>query len=149
LLHRFALLALAVPLSIFSGGALALDFHSTARAAILYDAPSTAAGKVAVTGAGVPLEVIVDTSAWAKVRDVTGRMAWIEKDAFATDHTVMVQAERASVQREPKADAPIVLTAATGVVLTRDMRDGPRGWLAVRHASGRSGWIRRDEVWGE
>lgn len=138
-----------IALALFSGSAGALDFHSTARPATLYDAPSTAAGKVAVAGPGVPLEVVIDTSEWAKVRDVTGRLAWIEKSAFAAGRTVMVQADPATVRREPKAGAAPAFVAAQGVVLEREQRDGPRGWLAVRHASGRSGWIRRDEVWGE
>ena len=137
-------LALLCPAS-----AWALDFHSTGRPAILYDAPSTAAGKVAVAGPGLPLEIIVDAADWAKVRDVTGRLAWIEKAALGEARTVMIQADSAPVRREPRADAPLVFTAARGVLLERDAATGPRGWLAVRHASGRNGWLRRDEVWGE
>lgn len=45
----------------------ALDYRSTGRAALLYDAPSTAAGRLAVAGPGLPLEVIVDTESWAKI----------------------------------------------------------------------------------
>jgi flagellar basal body rod protein FlgF len=64
------LLALSAPAS-------ALEYRSTSRPALLYDAPSTAAGKVAIAGSGLPLEVIVDTDQWVKVRDHSGRRAWV------------------------------------------------------------------------
>jgi len=67
--------------------ASALEYRSTGRAAILYDAPSTAAGKLAVAGSGLPLEVVVDTDTWVKVRDYPGRLAWIEKAALDGPHT--------------------------------------------------------------
>ncbi|HET9463230.1 MAG TPA: SH3 domain-containing protein, partial [Thiobacillus sp.] len=62
LLAAGLLLTLAAP-------AYALEYRSTGRAALLYDAPSTAAGKIAIAGSGLPLEVVVDTDAWVKVRD--------------------------------------------------------------------------------
>ena len=43
--------------------ASALEYRSTGHAAVLYDAPSTAAGKLTVAGSGLPFEVVVDTEA--------------------------------------------------------------------------------------
>ena len=128
--------------------AYALDYRSTARPAILYDAPSTAASRIAVAGAGLPLEIVVDTDAWAKVRDPGGRLAWIEKTALGGARTVMIQAEVSDIRREPRADAEVVFRAARGVLLlvTGEMRAD--GWLPVRHADGLSGWLPGFEAWG-
>lgn len=127
----------------------ALDYRSTARPTLLYDAPSTAASRVAVAGAGLPLEIVVDTEGWAKVRDPGGRLAWIEKSAFGSARTVMVKAEVSDVRREPRADAEVVFRAARGVLLrvTGEMRAD--GWLPVRHADGLTGWLPAFEAWGQ
>ncbi len=136
------LLALAVP-------AHALEYRSTGRAALLYDAPSTAAGKVAVAGPGMPLEVVVDTEAWVKVRDPGGRLAWIEKTALGGPRSVMVRAESTAIRRQPRADAEVVFRAARGVLLNVTGDVDTSGWLPVRHADGLAGWLPAYEVWGE
>lgn len=136
------LLALAAP-------AAALEYRNTGRAAILYDAPSTAAGRVAIAGAHLPLEIVVDSGAWVRVRDHGGRLAWIEKAALDGPRSVMVQTEAAAVRQQPRADAGLAFRAVRGVLLeVRPGEAGPPGWLAVRHAGGLSGWIAVNEVWG-
>ena len=136
------LLALANPAS-------ALEYRSTGRAALLYDAPSTAAGKVAVAGSGLPLEVVVDTDAWVKVRDYTGRLAWIEKSALGGPRTVMVKADASGIRQQPRADADIVFRAARGVLLEVTGKPDAYGWLPVKHAGGLAGWVPLNEVWGQ
>ena len=136
------LLALVVP-------AHALEYRSTGRAALLYDAPSAAAGKVAVAGPGMPLEVVVDTEAWVKVRDPGGRLAWIEKTALGGPRSVMVRAESTAIRRQPRADAEVVFRAARGVLLNVTGDVDTSGWLPVRHADGLAGWLPAYEVWGE
>ncbi|MEW6119953.1 MAG: SH3 domain-containing protein [Pseudomonadota bacterium] len=137
------LFALALP-------AHALEYRSTARPALLYDAPSTAAARLAVAGIGLPLEIVVDTEAWVKVRDPGGRLAWIEKAALGSVRTVMVKAETgSSVRAQPRADAEIVFRAAPGVLLTPTGNADPYGWLPVKHADGLAGWLPSHEVWGE
>ena len=54
-----SLLLLATP------AANALDFRTTSRPALLYDTPSNTAGRLAIAGSGLPLEVVVDTENWA------------------------------------------------------------------------------------
>lgn len=137
-----ALLALAAP-------AHALEYRSTGRAALLYDAPSTAAGKVAVAGAGLPLEVVVDTDAWAKVRDPSGRLAWIEKAALGGPRTVMIKVETSTVRQQPRSDADPVFHAARGVLLAVTGETSAYGWLPVKHPDGLAGWLPAYEVWGE
>ena len=128
--------------------AWALQFRSTARPALLYDAPSQQAGKVAVAGVGVPFEVFVETDAWIKVRDVSGRLAWLEKSALGNAHTVMVNVPEARVYAQASTNAETRFRAGRGLLLSA--RSAPNaGWLEVQHADGMSGWIRQYEVWGE
>lgn len=142
-------LSLALLLSALATPAFALEYRSTARAALLYDAPSTAGTRVAVAGAELPLEIVVDTDAWAKVRDPGGRLAWIEKSALGGPKTVMVKNDLSEVRREPRADAELVFRVARGVLLrvTGDARAD--GWLPVKHADGLAGWLPAFEVWGQ
>jgi SH3-like domain-containing protein len=134
------LLALAAP-------AWALDYASSLRPAILYDAPSAAANKVAVTSAGYPLEKLVSVSGWAKVRDETGRLAWIEESALSSRRTLLVSVALASVMEKPAENSPVRFRATRGVVL--DMLPAAvGGWVQVRHANGLEGYVRIGEVWG-
>lgn len=136
-------LLLALPLA-----ASALEYRSTGRPAVLYDAPSTTAGKLAVAGRGMPLEVVVDTEAWVKVRDPSGRLAWIEKSALGGGRTVMVKSETSVVRQQPRADAPIAFQAARGLLLEATGEVDAYGWLPVKHADGLAGWMPAHEVWG-
>jgi len=142
LLAGSLLLALAHPAS-------ALEYRSTGRAALLYDAPSATANKLAVTGSGVPLEVVVDTQAWVKVRDYSGRLAWIEKSALDGAKRVMVKVETSTIRQQPRADADIVFRAARGVLLEVTGKPDAYGWLPVKHADGLTGWVPVREVWGQ
>ncbi len=128
--------------------ACALEYRSTGRATVLYDAPSTAAGKVAIAGNGLPLEVVVDTDAWVKVRDHGGRLAWIEKSALGGARSVMVKAETSIIRQQPRDDADIVFRASRGVLLEVTGNTNDFGWLPVRHADGLTGWLPAQEVWG-
>ena len=134
------LLVLAAP-------AWALDFASTQRPAILYDAPSSAADKLAVISAGYPLEKLVTSAGWVKVRDDTGKLAWIEEAALASKRTLLVKVPVTQVMENPRDDAPVRFRAAQGVVL--DMLPGQEsGWVKVQHASGQQGYVRIRDVWG-
>ena len=132
--------------------AWALQFRSTVRPAVLYDAPSQQASKVAVAGAGVPFEVFVETDAWIKVRDVSGRLAWLEKSVLGNARNVMVNVPEARVYVQASTSSDTRFRVARGVLLSA--RSSPNaapspGWLEVKHADGMSGWIRQHEVWGE
>ena len=128
--------------------AWALQFRSTARPAVLYDAPSQQAGKVTVAGAGVPFEIFVETDAWVKVRDANGRLAWLEKATLGNARNVMVNVPEARVYTQNTTTSETRFRASRGVLLSA--RGTPQaGWLEVQHAEGLSGWIRQHEVWGE
>ncbi len=132
----------------FAAPLWALEFRATTRPAILYDAPSQFAAKVAVAGVGVPFEIFVETESWLKVRDATGRLVWMEKSALGNARNVMVNVNEARVLQQPLATAELRFRAARGLLLVA--RGTPReGWLEVQHADGMSGWVRQHEVWGE
>ncbi|MBT9569274.1 MAG: hypothetical protein IV085_13375 [Thiobacillus sp.] len=141
-------LSLAACLLACSLPASALEYRTTSRAAVLYDAPSTAAGKVAVAGSGLPLEVVVDTQAWLKVRDSSGRLAWIEQAALGGPRAVMVKAESSVIRDRPRPDAAIVARVARGVLLNVTGDADSFGWIPVKHVSGVSGWLPAHEAWG-
>ena len=134
------LLALAAP----SG---ALEFVSTLRPAILYDAPATSAGKLAIVGSGYPLEKVVVTAGWIKVRDETGSLAWLEASALGSKRTLLVSTEAASVRDKPAEDAATLFRVARSVVLDL-LQPAEGGWAKVRHASGQEGYIKISDVWG-
>jgi SH3-like domain-containing protein len=126
--------------------AWALDFASTLRPAILYDAPSSAADKIAVISPGYPLEKLVSAAGWVKVRDETGKLAWVEESALTQKRTLLVSAPVAQVLEKPM-DGALRFRVARGVTL--DMLSPEEGgWVKVRHASGQEGYLRINEVWG-
>ncbi len=129
--------------------AWALEYSSTGRAALLYDAPSTAAGKVAIAGSGLPLEIVVDAGAWVKVRDPNGHLAWVEKSALGGPKKVMVKADVSLVRQQPLFEADVVFRAARGVLLDITRESDTYGWLAVKHADGLAGWMPAYEAWGK
>lgn len=131
-----------------ASAAHALDYRTTSRPAVLYDAPSTAAAKVAVAGSGLPLEIVIETEGWIKVRDHGGRLTWIEQSAFGTIRNAMVKAEATSVRKQPRPDAEAVFLAARGVLLEITGEPDGFGWLPVKHADGQAGWVPMFEVWG-
>ena len=143
--HRFLtaglLFALALP-------ACALEYRTTSRAALLYDAPSQAGSKIAIAGSGLPLEVVVETVGWVKVRDPSGRLSWVEQSALGSAKRVMVKVESSSVRQQPRSDAEVVFRAARGLLLEVTGEADSFGWLPVRHADGLGGWLPSHEVWG-
>jgi len=128
--------------------AWALEYRSTVRAAILFDAPSTASARLWVVGSRVPLEVVVDAGDWVKVRDADGQLAWVEKAALGGSPSVMVRVEESTVRRQAEPDAEPVFRATRGVLLEALGEPSALGWLQVRHANGLTGWLRIQDVWG-
>ena len=141
-------LLIAGLLLVLPHAASALEYRSTGRAAVLYDAPSATAGKVAIAGTGLPLEVVIVTDAWVKVRDHSGRLAWIEKSAFGGTRNVMVKSETSVVRQQPRPDAEVVFQVARGVLLELTGEVDAYGWLPVKHADGQAGWLPAHEAWG-
>lgn len=133
--------------ALFSPPALATDYLSVAaNGTLFYDAPSTKAKKLFVVSQGYPVEVVVPLSEWVKVRDVSGKLAWVEKKQLADKRTVLVSSMRADIRQSPEDNAAIVFQAEKGVAL--EFVEIVPGWIKVRHRDGQTGYVRFNQVWG-
>lgn len=130
------------------GSAAAAEFRSVAEnAAILYDAPSAKAKKLFILGRGYPLELIVVTAGWVKVRDASGELYWVEAKSLSERRTVMVKVRRAEIRRAAADDAPLATQAEQNALLElNEITAG--GWARVTYAEGQSGYVKLSQLWG-
>ena len=143
LLAAAALLACAA-----TAPAAAFEFRSVGdNAAVLYDAPSAKSKRLFVVNRGYPLEVVVVVEGWAKVRDATGDLTWIESKHLNDKRTVMVKVPLAQLRDRADDRAAVVLQAQQDVILDL-LEVAGGGWLHVRHRDGPAGYIRVAQVWG-
>jgi SH3-like domain-containing protein len=134
---------------LFSGTAHSAVFKSVGAApAILYDAPSARAQKLFVAPSGMPLEVVLNSGAWSRVRDVAGDFAWVEAKALVAKRTLVARSAGIRIHASANDNAAIVFGAERGVML--DLLEGaPSGWVKVRHRDGANGFARAADVWGD
>ncbi len=145
-MRRLAVFTLFPLVATFAANAA--EFRSVEETAVvLYDAPSRAATPVYVVSRHYPLEIIVNLESWAKVRDHTGALSWIEKRSLSDRRTVVVTAPSAEVRARPEDGAPIAFVVAQNVALEL-VEIAPGGWLRVRHSDGANGFLRANLVWG-
>ena len=134
--------------SAFSSASLALEFRSIAAdRTVMYDAPSLQGRKLFLASRLYPVEVIVSLESFAKVRDVSGGLAWVEKKNLSDKHMVLVNVPLAEVRQSPDEKAALIFQAERSVVLELLEYTGT-GWLRVRHPDGAVGFIRIAQVWG-
>ena len=127
----------------------AADFKSVGAApAVMYDAPSERGRKVFIAPRGMPVEVILSYGDWAKVRDVSGDLSWVEVRALDARRHVVVNAAGARVRSAADEASPVVFSAERGVLLEL-AEPISSGWIKVRHRDGQGGFIRAAEVWGD
>ena len=144
----FSSFSLVFSLSVFCISALALDFRSIAPTkAILYDAPSTQAGKLYILYNGYPVEIIVDLGAWVKVRDALGALSWIETKQLSTKRTVLVLTPSAIYLSED-LNSTLVATIEKDVTLTLVSSGLKNGWVKVKHRDGLIGFMQVSTLWG-
>lgn len=139
--------ALATLACAISLPATAIDFVSVAEPAILFDRPTPQANRLALIGAGTPVEKVVMLNDWVKVRDPSGTLSWLPASALAPRRTVIVATDAATVRRDASDEAPVAFQARKDVVLEFTGASAP-GWAGVRHEGGATGFIRVSEVWG-
>ena len=142
-------LTLFIALVTAAGSAHALDYASVAdSSAILYDAPSLKANKIFVVNRYLPLEQVVSLDDWVKVRDSSGSLAWIEKNALNSKRFVAVMTPLATVYQSADTDAPVAFNTRQQVALEW-LESSGNGWVKVRHPDGMTGYVRASEVWGD
>lgn len=135
-------------LSALPTAAWALEFRSIAAdRTVMYDAPSLQGHKLFLASRHYPVEVIVTIESFAKVRDVAGDLAWVEKKNLSDKRMVLVNVPQAEVRQAPDATAALLFQAERGVVLELLESTGG-GWAKVRHAEGVVGFVRVSQVWG-
>jgi SH3-like domain-containing protein len=140
--------AAALALLALASTAVAGEFRSIAESGtLLYDAPSVRAKKLFVASRYYPVEIVINIDAWAKVRDQSGELTWVEKKALSDKRTVVVTAAYADVRQAPNDQAALVFQAQQGVAL--DLAEPQAGaWVKVRHADGQVGYVKIAQVWG-
>ena len=144
----FSALAILTVLAGKPAVAWAFDFRSVAvDRAILFDAPSDKAQKLFVVDRYYPLEVIVNLESWAKVRDVTGALAWIEQKSLSQTRYVLVTSDVADIHKGPDLNSPVVFQAQRNVALELVEMTGSN-WVKVRHKDGQTGFVQISQIWG-
>ena len=141
-------LATAALLLVFCHPALGFEFVSVAEPAILYDANSLKAKKLFVATRYLPLEQLVILENWAKVRDSTGNIFWIEKRNLSSKRYVVVTAYVATVRSNWDDGAGREFVAPRQLGLEWLGNTGA-GWVKVRHRDGMTGYVRSADVWGD
>ena len=128
-------------------GAQALDYRSLSDNTPVFDAGSRQANAQFILLKGTPVELIVTLDRWAKIREASGGIGWVERSLLSERPQLMVTAASADVRQAPAGDAPVVFTARKDLLL--DVADKPTGsWIKVRCRDGRTGFIDLKAVWG-
>ena len=148
-MKALAVLISSVSLAVAPAVLYALEFVSVAEpTAILYDAPSVKAKKLFVVSRYLPLEQVVSLNNWVKVRDASGSLAWVERRTLSNQRYVVVTAPLAAIRQAADDGAPITFQAQQQVALEWLESTGI-GWLKVRHHDGATGYVSKNEVWGD
>ncbi len=116
--------------------------------AIMFDAPSTKGRKLFAAPAGMPVEVVITSGDWSRVRDAAGELAWVENKSLTNKRMLVVEAAQAVVRSAADDTSPIVFTAVKGVLLEL-AEPVASSWVKVRHRDGDIGYAKASDVWGE
>jgi SH3-like domain-containing protein len=135
--------------------ASAAEFRATAESpTTLFDAPSVKAKPQFLYGRDVPVEVIVSVEGWAKVRDASGTIGWIERKALSDRRMLVVRAPVADVRASADEGSAVVFRAEQNVLLelaepaAGAAATATPGWVKVRHRDGQTGFVRVVQVFG-
>jgi SH3-like domain-containing protein len=145
---RFMLTLLLLGLSSVAGLSHAIEFRSVgATPIIMYDAPTMRGIKVYVAPAGMPLEIILTSGAWCRVRDMSGDLSWVEAKDLVPRRNLAVRVSNARVRVSNEESSAMVFSADKYVLL--EMAEPATGaWVKVKHRDGQSGYVRTSDVWG-
>ena len=130
-----------------SGNAYAIDYRSVAVPAILYEGPSSESPKKFIISPMTPLEIVVSTEKWIKVRDASGTLTWIEPKALTSKRTVIVTANSASLKAQAQDSASTLQEVPKDSVFELVNPTPTNGWVQIR-LSGKTAYIRLTDIWG-
>ncbi|MBY0572879.1 MAG: hypothetical protein K2P84_04300 [Undibacterium sp.] len=134
--------------SSFAAMAHALEYRSVgASPIVMYDAPTARGIKLAVAPAGMPVEVILTSGAWCRVRDASGELSWVEAKDLIPRRNLVVKTSNARIRSAPEEYAAMIFSADKHVLL--EMAEPAVGaWVKVKHRDGQTGYVRTSDVWG-
>ncbi len=142
----FALIALA---SVAGAAPSGSDFRAVGPGpAVMYDAPGAKARKIYAAPAGMPVEVVLSSGDWSRVRDAAGDLAWVENKMLMNKRMLVIDAEQTVARSAPNDTAPVVFSATKGVLLEL-AEPAASSWVKVRHRDGDIGYMKAADVWGE
>lgn len=145
---RISVLPMSVLLLLSSYAAAEMEFFSIAEnAAVMYDAPSLRADKLYVASLYLPVEIVVNVDGWAKVRDSSGSLAWVEKKALSQQRYVIVTVPLADIYQAADMSSELVFQAEENIVMEW-LDSDVMGWVKVRHFDGQMGYVKVNQVWG-
>lgn len=145
---RISVLLMSVLLLLSSYAAAEMEFFSIAEnAAVMYDAPSLRADKLYVASLYLPVEIVVNVDGWAKVRDSSGSLAWVEKKALSQQRYVIVTVPLADIYQAADMSSELVFQAEENIVMEW-LDSDVMGWVKVRHLDGQMGYVKVNQVWG-
>lgn len=145
---RISVLLMSVLLLLSSYAAAEMEFFSIAEnAAVMYDAPSLRADKLYVASLYLPVEIVVNVDGWAKVRDSSGSLAWVEKKALSQQRYVIVTVPLADIYQAADMSSELVFQAEENIVMEW-LDSDVMGWIKVRHLDGQMGYVKVNQVWG-
>lgn len=148
-MKRLRLLLLTAVLAWLPVAAFAIDFKSVgATPAVMFDAPGQKARKMFIAPAGMPLEIVLVSGDWTRVRDVSGELSWIESRLLSPRRMLIVEAPSVTARVSASDTATVAFTAAKGVLLEL-AEPIASGWIKVKHRDGDTGFVKAAEVWGE
>lgn len=136
-----------VATALVCGNANGLDFRSVDEpAVVLYDAPSKQGSKLFILSKGYPVEIVIATEGWVRVRDESGAFGWVEAKSLSDRRTVMVKVDSVEARSAPGETAAVVFKAVRGVTL--EFLGYTGGWAQVRHREGAVGFVKPGDLWG-
>lgn len=124
-----------------------LDYRSVATpSTVFYSGPSAQARKVAVVSRYYPVEVLVTSGEWLKVRDSSGELAWVESKHLSAKRMVIVTAATSRLRQKPEATALSAAQVERGVAL--EFVEAAGAWIKVKHRDGITGYLPIADGWG-
>jgi SH3-like domain-containing protein len=125
-----------------------IEFFSIAEnAVVMYDAPSLRADRLYVANLYLPVEIVVNVDGWAKVRDSSGSLAWVEKKVLSEQRYVVVIVPLADIYQSADMNSELVFQAGENIVMEW-LDSDVKGWVKVRHLDGQTGYVKVNQVWG-
>lgn len=113
---------------------------------VVFDGPSENSTPRYLLGKGYPVVILSETATWLKVCLHDRANGYLQRRDVVPGNNVIVT-RPTELRADPSAAGAVVLQANTDLLLT-STGEAISGWLPVYHASGNSGFVSLQDVWG-